>query len=1075
MGETDTFEHFVIARRSDGSLWELGRGAMGVTYKAFDTNLRADVALKVINSHFLNSETARQRFLREARAAASLRHPNVATVFHLGNAEGGFYYAMEYVEGETVERRIQRDGPLSADLALRITRQVSRALIAADRQKLVHRDIKPSNLMLVVDDDDDHLLVKVIDFGLAKSLVAAVDQSLTISMGGFVGTPHFASPEQLEEKEIDIRSDIYSLGATLWFMLTGRPPFQGSLISVINQHLSQSLSVEVLGQLHPKIAALLERMLAKRPEDRLQSPTELKRQIDEILVALRGDPGSAATSPGSADADKTLQMPIGGTSSFGFATGELIRERYEILGRSPFDNSHFKAKDLQANRVVALRQLPLSLRNDAKQLESLRREIDRIKAAHHPNLLELFGLESYERGLFIVTEWIKGFSLQDLLRVRRVLSWEEALRVAKPLAKVLDFAAGKDLLGAHLSLRDVSVETTRRAEDPSQLQRTPITAWPPFIVKVDALSLRGSLPRASAEPAQTLIDSDRFDSGATHVQQLAGIIHELLGGVRPGSASGLHAPRLNPVANLSESGNAVLRAGATEPNRFTSASDFLAELEAAESANPPLTGPSPVPPEQHPAFALTPSAQLRSQGPEVWEDSQPKTSPILLRILLAAVGLFLLCAVGLVVGTNFFVHKPLPPPPVARAGSVTLTSNPDGATVKFDGKEIGKTPLASHSLPVGKYTLELSLPGYQSRSVDLEITQGSLNNLGLIPLIREVGQLLLKSDPPNLLVEVVDPLKKSSLGNTPMTLDNLPVGNYTVRIKRSGWPDYVQQVSVQANAVATVEHAFKGVKVSLQSDPSGATIYLGQTKLGTAPLTIELPPQPVQLVSRIGALAPVIRQVVPDPSGAMMVEFKHEYGTISFTSDRSDAEVIVGGVSLGTVPIEGILPPGQHKIVVRAHGAPDETRTANVVAGQRVVMEVSFKIASRAGTDLSARPARSPVNSGTDLSARPARSPVNSDTDGATPDERLSRRYRSKDDFEHARDAAYDRFDAEWDARKDALKRAKDYYDYQADHSDGDAKDRWQRKKDEADHQLDQLDDQKDAAKKALKHQWNDD
>ena len=90
MGDTDRFEHFVIMRRADGSLWELGRGAMGVTYKAFDTNLRADVALKVINSHYLNSETARQRFLREARAAASLRHPNVATVFHLGNSEGAF-------------------------------------------------------------------------------------------------------------------------------------------------------------------------------------------------------------------------------------------------------------------------------------------------------------------------------------------------------------------------------------------------------------------------------------------------------------------------------------------------------------------------------------------------------------------------------------------------------------------------------------------------------------------------------------------------------------------------------------------------------------------------------------------------------------------------------------------------------------------------------------------------------------------------------------------------------------------------------------------------------------------------
>src|ERR1700727_1679380 len=254
MGETDKFEHFVIMRHADGSLWDLGRGAMGVTYKAFDTNLRSDVALKVINSQFLNSETARQRFLREARAAASLRHPNVATVFHLGNSEGEFYYAMEYVEGETLERRIQREGPLPVDLALRIARQVSRALIAADRQKLVHRDIKPSNVMLVVDEDEDHLLVKVIDFGLAKSLVAAADQSVTVSMGGFVGTPHFASPEQLEEKEIDIRSDIYSLGVTLWYMLAGQAPFAGSMAQVMSQHLTKPPPFEKLDKVPPAVA-----------------------------------------------------------------------------------------------------------------------------------------------------------------------------------------------------------------------------------------------------------------------------------------------------------------------------------------------------------------------------------------------------------------------------------------------------------------------------------------------------------------------------------------------------------------------------------------------------------------------------------------------------------------------------------------------------------------------------------------------------------------------------------------------------------------------------------------------------
>jgi serine/threonine protein kinase len=1063
MGETDKFEHFVIMRHPDGSLWELGRGAMGITYKAFDTNLRSDVALKVINSQFLNSETARQRFLREARAAASLRHPNVATVFHLGNSEGEFYYAMEYVEGETVERRIQREGPLPVELALRIARQVSRALIAADRQKLVHRDIKPSNVMLVVDEDEDHLLVKVIDFGLAKSLVGAADQSVTVSMGGFVGTPHFASPEQLEEKEIDIRSDIYSLGATLWFTLTGRAPFSGSLISVINQHLTQPLPSEVLASVHPKVALLLEKMLAKQAEDRFQSPSELKRRIDEILVDLKGEtPTVAPIGHLEAGTNSIDTATIGGTSTSGFATGQLIRDRYQIFGQSAVDANLFKAKDLQSNRVVALRPLPLALRYQKARLDLLRQEIERLRTVHHPNLLEVFGLETDDQALFIVSEWIKGFSLQELLRVRRVLAWEETLRISKPLAKVLDFAAERKLLASGVSLRHVFIEIPHLAEESVELQKTSVTTWPPFIVKVDALSLVENAPANLTEPAQTIVDSGRMDFSATPVQQIACVIHELLGGVRSISPTSTITPRLNPVTNLSEAGNMILRLGATEPARFTMAGDFLAALEAAElqKQSPAVVAPlmigkeSPTLPQMPP----TPPAL-----PEPAEDSQPKTSPVLLRFLLTAVGLFLVCAIGAVIGANFFLHKPETSPLVSQMGSVTVDSKPDGATVSWNGKEIGKTPLTSYQLPKGKYVLELSIPGYQKRSLEVEINQGSLNNLGLIPLVREVGQLSLKSNPANLPIELVDSEQKSSVGSTPMTLDNLPAGNYTVRIKRPGWPDYVQKVTIQPNTPITVEHTFKGVSVTLKSDPSGATIFVGSTVLGKTPLTIELPPEPVELVSRIGALAPVSREVVPNVNDAStVVEFKHEYGTISLTSDRDDSEVTVGGINLGKLPIEGIFPPGQHQIVVRAPGFPDQTRVADVVVGQRLGMEIDFNVASRAAAAMTPKQDDAADDLDEDQTGRPGH-------------QRTAPVYRSKEDFERAKDAAYDRFDAQWEARKNALKREKDYDDTQMDHSSGVTKDRWKKRKEDVERRLDQLDDQKDAAKEALKRQWNDD
>ena len=138
----------------DGKPLELGRGAMGVTYKAFDVDLRCPVTLKVISERYLGDESARLRFLREARAAASVRHPNVASVFHLGRTGENYFYAMEFVEGETLENLIKRSGRLEVKLALEIATQVAAGLAAVHKQKLVHRDIKPSNIMVSLEEEE---------------------------------------------------------------------------------------------------------------------------------------------------------------------------------------------------------------------------------------------------------------------------------------------------------------------------------------------------------------------------------------------------------------------------------------------------------------------------------------------------------------------------------------------------------------------------------------------------------------------------------------------------------------------------------------------------------------------------------------------------------------------------------------------------------------------------------------------------------------------------------------------------------------------------------------------------------
>jgi tetratricopeptide (TPR) repeat protein len=280
----ERFDHYQVATHTDGTPVELGRGAMGITFKAFDTVLGNEVALKVIDARVAAHPKARERFLREARAAARLRHPNVASVFYYGTrkSDGQCFYAMELVEGETLEARLRRGGPLPATLSLEVIAQVARALVAIEVHGLVHRDLKPANLMLV---EGPELTVKVIDFGLAKPAATAGSET-DMTHGGFVGTPSFASPEQFTDTSVDVRSDLYSLGITLWQMLTGRTPFCGTTVEVIYQHQHAPLPVEQLNDIPQPVVVLLDVLLEKDPERRFQNPVELLKAIPTITGAI---------------------------------------------------------------------------------------------------------------------------------------------------------------------------------------------------------------------------------------------------------------------------------------------------------------------------------------------------------------------------------------------------------------------------------------------------------------------------------------------------------------------------------------------------------------------------------------------------------------------------------------------------------------------------------------------------------------------------------------------------------------------------------------------------------------------
>ena len=262
----------------------IGGGGMGSVYRARQVAMDRDVALKVLTPELSSNARYIRRFIREARAAGKLDHGNLVAVYDVGEVDGRYYISMEYVEGRTVKDILRREGRLSVLDSLRIVAQAASALECAHRHKIIHRDIKPDNIMLT-----PRGVAKLCDLGLAKVLEGPLQESDT-HPGYTLGTPHYMSPEQARGEALDARSDLFSLGATLYHMVTGRPPFEGKtpleiLMKVASGAPAPAENLEPLLPL--PVAGLLGRLLAKNPSRRPASAEEVRRQAEQLCADIR--------------------------------------------------------------------------------------------------------------------------------------------------------------------------------------------------------------------------------------------------------------------------------------------------------------------------------------------------------------------------------------------------------------------------------------------------------------------------------------------------------------------------------------------------------------------------------------------------------------------------------------------------------------------------------------------------------------------------------------------------------------------------------------------------------------------
>jgi len=263
-----TISHYKI-------LEKLGEGGMGVVYKAEDTNLKREVAIKFLPRHIAANEADRERFKIEAQAAAALNHPNIATIYAIEEIDDEMFIVMEYIDGQELKQRIDA-GPLKVDEVLNIAMQIVDGLQAAHNKGVFHRDIKSANIMLTENDR-----VKIMDFGLAK----IKGQMKLTKTGTTVGTVAYMSPEQTRGQEVDHRTDIWSFGVVLYEMLTGQLPFKGEYEQAIVYSILNEEPEPVTGfgtSVTMRLERIVNKALVKNPAERYQT-------ADEILVDLRSE------------------------------------------------------------------------------------------------------------------------------------------------------------------------------------------------------------------------------------------------------------------------------------------------------------------------------------------------------------------------------------------------------------------------------------------------------------------------------------------------------------------------------------------------------------------------------------------------------------------------------------------------------------------------------------------------------------------------------------------------------------------------------------------------------------------
>ena len=671
----------------------IGKGGMGVVYRARDTQLDRLVALKMIVTELAEESETRERFIREARAAADLNHPNIIKIYDFGEQSGRAYIAMELLAGRNLVQVLEDEERIPIESWMKVMRGVSAGLSFAHARAIVHRDLKPGNLFL-----PDNGWVKILDFGLARIASSKLTRS-----GLVFGTPDYMSPEQVRGKVVDHRSDIFSFGAVCYHLVAGRKPFAaGSLPMVMRRVLEED--PEPLAETSPMVARIIWKALQKDPAARYQTMDELRADLDRV--------GESEDEEEEEEEATVLIQPNPARAGFPQIDRYRIVER---IGRGGM-GVVYRAHDPVLDRDVAIKSILGDFSSSAGAAEQFEREARAAARLQHANIITIYELGTAEESPYIVMEFLAGVDLEAMMHARRRPPLAARVDMVMQLCAGLSYAHQQGVVH-----RDIKPSNVRVLDDGT------IKLIDFGIAKVSRSGptfpdLAGSVAYTSPEQlhgAGVDARSDVFSVGV--------LMYELFGGRPPfvgDSPTAIAYQVLNhdpsPVATIDADvpevlSDVVARALEKSPERRYEDAAALAEALAAAASEVPSHGLDQPFGEGRSSDLLLRSRAAQSDGyanvglsGDSVKTPPPETGRRRSRriVAIAASALALLVPVGGAVVWRQLVTRELPsvlqipPPPVTGPGAVlalTVESDPPGARILIAGADyrgMGGVPIA---------------------------------------------------------------------------------------------------------------------------------------------------------------------------------------------------------------------------------------------------------------------------------------------------------------------------------------------------------------------------------------------